>query len=367
MRKDRLVQRLNDQFVARGMPHLVKPLPSERWKKTESIQPSTNTAHHAAPHVPTPTMPPTMSRPTAAASQAPFQFNTAAFASTITPSQGAPLCQPTTGGTITTQPFSFGTTSPASTCDATWTIKLGAYTIMHEEPLRRQLSFLRAFADFVASVPWDGYVTMQFKSQEDAENVAFMLKETFIKDEQKGPVPAFVTEPVKVSLKIEPPASPDPEGVNRKIDVTTTPGAISHKPSEDGKRTPDPATYVPSGHTPEPKNSRTDPNASLTTNDQAPDDTRVQRPEFTQEQHGKRLEDLSAKIEKTDQKISRVNDNVDNIANMNAIRDMQAHRNWHTFGKCDPAAKQHLRERVTGKISKLKTYYVLCTDNENRR
>ena len=63
---------------------------------------------------------------------------------------------------------------------------------------------------------------MQFKSQEDAENAAFMLKETFIKDEEKGPVPASVTEPVKVSLKIEPPASPDPEGVSRKVDVTTT-------------------------------------------------------------------------------------------------------------------------------------------------
>ena len=52
----------------------------------------------------------------------------------------------------------------------------------------------------------------------------------------------------------------------------------------------------------------------------------IQRLEFTQEQHGKRLEDLNAKIEQTDQKISRVNDNVENIAKMNAIRDMQAHR-----------------------------------------
>ena len=187
MRKDRLVHRHKEQFVARGMPHPVKPLPSERWKKTESMQPPTNTTHHAVSHAPPQLMPPTMARSAGAAPQAQFQFNTAAFASSITRSQRAPLCQLTAGGTTSAQPFIFGTTAPASTCDATLTIKLGVYKILHEEPLRRQLSSLRGFVDFVASVPWDGYVTVQFKSQEDTDNAAFMLKENFHQGRRKRP------------------------------------------------------------------------------------------------------------------------------------------------------------------------------------
>ena len=58
---------------------------------------------------------------------------------------------------------------------------------------------------------------------------------------------------------------------------------------------------------------------------------------------------------------------MENIAKLNAIREMKSHRSWHTFGEADPAAKMFLRERVTGKLSKMKNYYVLCPNTDTEK
>ena len=77
-----------------------------------------------------------------------------------------------------------------------------------------------------------------------------MLKETFIKDEEKGPIPATVSNLEKGEIKTEVPEKPVPDGVMRKIEVMESPVAATQGDDGGGKkRGRESAIYVPSGFT----------------------------------------------------------------------------------------------------------------------
>ena len=183
------------QFIARGITQLVKPLPSKRWKKKDSPQAATPAfMNHLAPNT-------TINQPSAASQppgQIPFQFTTALQAATVTPSKGAPVSQPTGNAPLANALFVFSATTSPKPSTATWTIRIGVYPTLREDVLRKQFSPLRGFVNFIASSPWNGHVTLQFSTEEHAANAVFMLKETYIKDGDKGEVTAQVSDPQKV-------------------------------------------------------------------------------------------------------------------------------------------------------------------------
>ena len=280
---------------------------------------------------------------------------TAGQMATITPSQGATLGQPMPIAAALTHPTAAST--PPKPAES-WTLKIGSYHTYQEPMLNKKFTALRGFTGMVPSVPWDGFVTVQFSTRHDAELAQFMLKETYIQHDEHGPQPAKVSEPERVEVKTEVPEKPNPGDVNRKFDVDD-PSAVPETQDQDThKRERDSWTYVPSGTTPDPKARRT------THENQDP---RIEALEKEQHEHGQRLNNLHEKPSATDQRVSEIGVNVENIAKLNAIREMKSHRSWHTFGEADPAAKMFLRERVTGKLSKMKNYYVLCPNTDTEK
>lgn len=337
--RDARQSQLNDIYVQKGFPGLVRQLPSQRWQ--DGPQRGGNAyAYQQAPPAPQSLVVP----PASPAYCAPTLM-------------GGPIAVPTPGPVAAQSSPLIADPSLEGVRVGSWMIEFGPWDLppTSSGDIDKRMIPLVGFQAWEVPSPWKGAISILFDSFEHATAAAWLLAELHLRQGDGSLKPANVTSPVEVPTEFR----------NGKVSTIQVQGDTEMQPPGEASDhgTPKRGRDPDDGECDFPGAQRRRDEGATTEVD-----LQIAGLKKGHREHSAQIEALGKKIDETGDRVTSIAGNVTHMIRKQAVESWRKERGWHKIGKLDAAARKCLMQgSVKGKINKQKIYYFVDVRDEPER